>query len=68
MSMEVGNVDGAIQDDVIIATDNGYIYNYRNLGKATEWLRFLVDNLNARLGDNPAFFSISIGDANKGGA
>jgi hypothetical protein len=68
VSIEVGNVDGAIQDDVIVSTDDGFVYNYRNLGKATEWLRFLVDDLGARLGDNPSFFSIAIGDANKGGA
>jgi hypothetical protein len=68
VSIEVGNVDGAIQDDIIVATDDGFVYNYRNLGKAKEWLSFLIDNLDARLGDNPAFFSIAIGDANLGGA
>ncbi|UCE73358.1 MAG: VCBS repeat-containing protein [Methanomassiliicoccales archaeon] len=68
VSLQVGNIDGAIQDDVMIATDDGFVYHYRNLGKATDWLRFQVDYLTGRLGGSAEFYSIAIGDANLGGA
>jgi FlaG/FlaF family flagellin (archaellin) len=68
VSLQVGNVDGAIQDDVVIATNDGFVYHYRNLGKATEWLRFEVDDLATRVGGSTKFYSIAIGDANLGGA
>jgi hypothetical protein len=70
----VGNIDGAIEDDIAISTtgesagqdaSGGLIYYYRNLGRATEWQRFAVDNL-WRLGGTMDIYTIEIGDSNFG--
>jgi hypothetical protein len=73
-AVKVGNIDGAIEDDIAISTtgetqgqDNagGLIYYYRNLGRASEFKRFKVDDL-WDLGGVMDIFSIEIGDANLG--
>jgi FlaG/FlaF family flagellin (archaellin) len=73
-AVKVGNVDGAIEDDIVISTTGetqgqnfagGLVYYYRNLGRASEFKRFKVDDL-FRLGDVMDIYSIAIGDADLG--
>ncbi|UCG69229.1 MAG: type IV pilin [Thermoplasmata archaeon] len=73
-AVRVGNVDGAIEEDIVISTTGesqgqnyagGLVYYYRNLGRASEWKRFKVDDL-FRLGAVMDIHSIAIGDADLG--
>jgi len=64
--LKVGNIDGAVEDDVAIVTSLGRVYYYRNLGTGSEWKRFLVEATNAWLGRDLTGYCIAIGDANNG--
>lgn len=66
ISIQVGNIDGAIEDDIAISTTNGRIYFYRNIRDGGDWKRFIVDDLAARLGSAVDIYSIYIGDMNLG--
>jgi hypothetical protein len=73
-AVRVGNIDGAIEDDIAISTTGessgqdfagGMVYYYRNLGRASDWMRFEVDDL-YRLGGAMDIYTIEIGDADLG--
>lgn len=81
--LEVGNVDGAIEDDIVVVTeaksagkpeDGGYTLLYRNLGRADgsiaagDWLRFIVDNLIRYNTGGMKINCVAIGDADLGNA
>ncbi|UCE36925.1 MAG: type IV pilin N-terminal domain-containing protein [Thermoplasmata archaeon] len=74
-ALRVGNIDGAIEDDIVISTtkegkegsaiDGGFINYYRNLGRGSKWMKFEVDNMN-RMNGFMHIFTIEIGDADLG--
>jgi FlaG/FlaF family flagellin (archaellin) len=73
-AVRVGNIDGAIEDDIAISTTGasqgqdatgGIVYYYRNLGRASDWKRFTVDSLE-RLGAEMDIYSIEMGDGDLG--
>jgi hypothetical protein len=73
MMIRVGNIDGAVYDDVTIITDesgtSGRVYYYRNLdgpGRISDWQRFLVHDTVSWLGRAQRGLSIDIGDMNLG--
>jgi hypothetical protein len=81
--LEVGNVDGAIEDEIVVVTtgrtsgnpeDGGAVLLYRNLGRADgavadgDWLRFIVDNLIRYNQGGMDINCVAIGDADLGNA
>ena len=78
----MGNVDGAIEDDIVVCTDadtggsdqdGGWTILYRNLGRADgsvangDWKRFIIDNL-IRTNKGHVINTVAIGDADLGNA
>jgi hypothetical protein len=65
-SIEVANIDGAIEDDIVVVTTNGRVYYYKNIRDAGDWQRFAVDDLVVRLGATAVIYSVATGDMNLG--
>jgi FlaG/FlaF family flagellin (archaellin) len=75
-SMVVANVDGAIEDDIVIATagitggtdDGGFIFYFRNMGQGSEYLLMQppVANLKQDIGTPQEICTITVGDADEG--
>jgi hypothetical protein len=75
-SMIVANVDGAIEDDIVISTagigggtpDGGFIFYFRNMGSGSEYLLMSppVANLTQDIGTSQEICSITVGDADEG--
>jgi hypothetical protein len=59
LEMCVGDVDSDLWDDVMLATDGGYILFYRHV-KGTTWDVRQVENLGKPI------YAISLGDADRG--
>jgi hypothetical protein len=74
--MIVANVDGAIEDDIVISTagigggtpDGGFIFYFRNMGSGSEYLLMSppVANLTQDIGTSQEICSITVGDADEG--
>ncbi len=74
-SLVVDNVDGAIEDDIVIATaadlpsgDGGFIFYFRNMGQGSEYLLMAppIENLKQNIGVTQEICTITLGDADEG--
>ena len=74
-SIVVANVDGAIEDDIVIATegdlpgvDGGFILYFRNMGLGSEYLLMQppVENLKQNIGTAQEICTIVLADADEG--
>jgi len=74
-SIVVDNVDGAIEEDIMIATagdlpsgDGGFIFYFRNMGLGSEYLLMkpYVENLKQNIGVTQEICTITLGDADEG--
>jgi hypothetical protein len=74
-SIVVDNVDGAIEDDIMVATagdlpsgDGGFIFYFRNMGQGSEYLLMQphVENLKQNIGVTQEICTITLGDADEG--